>query len=175
VAAYRRRLEADLSGAVKEVIQRIPSRSKRGTVNMHLTSWAQIPAGNHLCPLARFCNACLRVDESTEFTWLIQSFQPYCPAQIQLLAQATYFGTVRLSQSPDQGICRVRSWHDYSTRRGCGAPLPHCQPSLLQCKSSHYGREPCVSVQIGREDKNEARSRRFRFGSGAYSDSIDQQ
>ncbi len=42
------------------------------------------------------------------------------------------------------------------------------QPNPPPCNSFHDGREPCVPVRIGREDRNEGRSRMSRFGSGVF-------
>jgi hypothetical protein len=54
VAAYRRRREANLPGAVREATRRVPPRSRRNSSNVHLTSRTQTPAGNCWRCRARF-------------------------------------------------------------------------------------------------------------------------
>ncbi len=59
------------------------------------------------------------------------------------------------------------------TRRDRGVKLRHPPPGLPLCNSCHDGREPCAPVRIGKEDRNEGRSRMSQCGSGACSDSTD--
>src|SRR6266478_241831 len=73
------------------------------------------------------------------------------------------------SGDPQISTCR-----DYSTPRDRGVKLPHRQPNPPPYKSFHDGREPCVPVRIGREDKNEGRSRMSHCGSVVHPDSTDQ-
>jgi hypothetical protein len=60
------------------------------------------------------------------------------------------------------------------TPRVGGMKSPHRQPSPPPCMSFHDGREPRAAVRLGKAGKRGDRSKRFRFGSGADSDSTDQ-
>jgi hypothetical protein len=73
------------------------------------------------------------------------------------------------------GHPRFPNHHDNPNHRGRDVKLPHRQPSPPPCRSFHDGRELGVPVQVRRKDMNEDRNRMSRSGSGADSDSTDQQ